>query len=152
MITATQRAFLLEAYEAARASGHIFPQAAACEAALESSWGQSQLCLNANNIFGQKTPAAWKGGTISLPTSEFLHGAWVTVQAIWCRFPTMQAAFDARMDLLHRLAGEYPDYAAALAATTPEQFLTSVSRRWSSDPQRGAKCISILHEHADVFA
>ncbi|HZU08351.1 MAG TPA: glucosaminidase domain-containing protein, partial [Pseudacidobacterium sp.] len=49
-----QETFLQKAYQAAAAAGHIFPEYAACEAALESGWGLSHLATEANNLFGQK--------------------------------------------------------------------------------------------------
>ena len=54
MTTTPQDTFLRQASAAARAAGHIFPDYAACEAALESTWGQSRLAREANNLFGQK--------------------------------------------------------------------------------------------------
>lgn len=49
-----QEEFLQQAASAARRAGHIFPEYAACEAALESAWGHSELAREANNLFGQK--------------------------------------------------------------------------------------------------
>jgi flagellum-specific peptidoglycan hydrolase FlgJ len=60
-------------------------------------------------------------------------------------------AFEARMDLLVRLAYQYKAYNDALHATTPEDFLTAVSRAWSTDPLRAQKCIAILHAHSDTL-
>ena len=57
MTTTPQDSFLRQASAAARAAGHIFPDYAACEAALESTWGQSRLAREANNLFGQKQSA-----------------------------------------------------------------------------------------------
>ena len=52
-----QDSFLRQAAAAAHTAGHIFPAYAACEAALESTWGQSRLARQANNLFGQKQSA-----------------------------------------------------------------------------------------------
>ena len=97
MTTTPEDNFLRQASAAARAAGHIFPDYAACEAALESTWGQSRLAREANNLFGQKlslddaagigTPGATAGipgvsaGILDMPTQEFLHGRWLTVTA-----------------------------------------------------------------------
>ncbi|HEX6773240.1 MAG TPA: glucosaminidase domain-containing protein, partial [Acidobacteriaceae bacterium] len=99
-----QDTFLRHAAAAARAAGHIFPDYAAAEAALESNWGQSRLAREANNLFGQKASVAEQGsGTLALPTQEFLNGRWVTVIAHWARFADQAACFRARMVLLRRL-------------------------------------------------
>jgi flagellum-specific peptidoglycan hydrolase FlgJ len=139
--------FLARAVTAARVAGHLFPEFAACEAALESNWGSSVLARQANNLFGQKQSHPAVGGTLLLPTREFTHGAWLTVQAGWVEFADWQASFRARMQLLQRLEQVYPDYRAALSATTGEQFVRSVSRRWSTDPDRAAKVLCIYGEH-----
>lgn len=146
--------FLVKAATAARAAGHIFPEYAACEAALESAWGQSQLATQGNNLFGQKQshPPLDGSNTLTLPTREFLNGAWVTVQANWVNFPDWASCFQARMALLQRLAGTYPDYKAALSATTGEQFVTAVSHTWSTDPARAGKVLSIYDAHNSAFA
>jgi flagellum-specific peptidoglycan hydrolase FlgJ len=90
-------------------------------------------------------------GTIALPTKEYINHEWVTENAEWIVFPDFAASFVARMATLRRLAPSYPHYAAALAATTPEQYVTEVSLSWSTDPARAAACISILHVHQDII-
>jgi flagellum-specific peptidoglycan hydrolase FlgJ len=153
MTTTLQDNFLRNASAAARAAGHIFPEYAACEAALESTWGQSRLAREANNLFGQKQSANDNDGaaTIAIPTQEFLHGRWVTVIAHWARFTDAAACFRARMALLRRLQHSYPAYARAVAATTGEAFVEEVSRAWSTDPQRAAKVLAIHRQHCASF-
>jgi flagellum-specific peptidoglycan hydrolase FlgJ len=149
-----QDEFLAKAAAAARAAGHLFPDYAACEAALESGWGLSHLATEANNLFGQKQahPPLPATETLFLPTREFLHGAWVAVQANWVRFPDWSACFRERMALLHSLAGSWPNYRAALAATTGEQFIAEVSRTWSTDPQRAGNVLDVYDHHRAAFA
>jgi flagellum-specific peptidoglycan hydrolase FlgJ len=150
--TTPQDSFLRQASAAARAAGHIFPDYAACEAALESTWGQSRLAREANNLFGQKQSADIAGAaTLALPTQEFLRGQWVTVTAHWARFSDQAACFRARMVLLRRLEHSYPAYARALAATTGEVFIEEVSRAWSTDPERAAKVLAIHRQHCASF-
>jgi flagellum-specific peptidoglycan hydrolase FlgJ len=152
MIT-LQEAFLRKAAAAARTAGHLFPEYAACEAALESGWGQSHLATEANNLFGQKQahPPLPGTQTLSLPTREFLHGAWVAVQASWVQFPNWESCFTERMALLRSLARSYPNYGEALAATTGEQFITLVSRTWSTDPDRAGKVLDVYDHHRLAF-
>jgi len=149
-----QNQFLLKAAAAARAAGHLFPAYAACEAALESGWGLSHLAVEANNLFGQKQahPPLHGTETLSLPTREFLHGAWVAVQAAWIKFPDWESCFRERMALLRSLAVAWPNYGEALRATTGEQFITAVSRTWSTDPARAGKVLAVYDYHRRVFA
>ena len=51
-MTDEQRQFLAKA--AAAQARHVFPEMAACEAALESGFGKSGLAREDNNLFGMK--------------------------------------------------------------------------------------------------
>jgi flagellum-specific peptidoglycan hydrolase FlgJ len=148
-----QQEFLEKAYQSACSAGHIFPEIAACEAALESAWGQSKLAREANNLFGQKQshPPLAGSGTLTLPTQEFLHNQWVNVEANWVRFASWQDCFQARMALLKRLSRAYPHYAAALAAQSGEDFAAQVSKSWSTDPGRAAKVLAVHALHRASF-
>ncbi len=150
----SQDEFLLRSTAAARAAGHLFPDYAACEAALESGWGFSRLATEANNLFGQKQahPPLHGTETLMLSTREFLQGAWVAVQAAWVKFPDWESCFRERMALLHSLAAAWPNYRAALRATTGEQFVAEVSRTWSTDPARAGKVLAVYDYHRAVFA
>ena len=146
-----QETFLTKACAAARAAGHLYPEYAACEAALESAWGGSKLATEANNLFGQKQSHPPVGEAIQLPTKEYAHGAWLTVPASWVKFADWQGCFAARMALLERLANAYPSYAAALMAKDGRAFVTLVSRRWSTDPKRGEKVLQVWQMHRKIF-
>lgn len=148
-----QSIFLVRAYQAARAARHVFPEYAACEAALESGWGRSKLAVEANNLFGQKQSHPPLAGTetITMPTREFLHDHWMTVLANWTRFPGWKECFAARMALLQRLSHAFPHYGEALEATTGEQYLIAVSKSWSTDPERAGKVLAVYDAHADAF-
>jgi len=140
--------FLTKALGEAQTSGHLFPEYAACEAALETAWGASKLCVQANNLFGQKQGSLTEGlPTITIPTREFLHGEWVTVNAIWPVFPSWAESFKARMALLTAAAHKYPNYAAALVSSTGEAFVENVSKTWSTDPNRAQSVLQIHNRH-----
>ncbi len=148
-----QSLFLARAYQAARTAHHVFPELAACEAALESGWGRSKLAVEANNLFGQKQshPAVAGTETLSMPTREFLHGHWMTVVASWAKFAGWDECFAARMALLKRLSRDFPHYQEALDASTAEQYVLAVSQSWSTDPERAGKVLSIYDAHAGAF-
>jgi flagellum-specific peptidoglycan hydrolase FlgJ len=147
MLTPQQQSFLNEAHQAAIDAGHIFPAVAACEAALESRYGQSKLAVEANNLFGQKQSHPPLGETLSLPTEKYLKGQWVTVNADWVKFPKLADSFAARMALLRRLAPAYPHYANALVAKTEPDYITEVSASWSTDPNRASNVLMTWKLH-----
>lgn len=148
-----QSEFLKRAAEAARAAGHLFPEHAACEAALESNWGQSRLARDGNNLFGQKQahPPLPGTGTLEIETREYLRGQWMVVPARWVKFANWAECFQARMAVLERLRHAYPQYAQALGSPTGEAFVEAVSLRWSTDPDRAGKVLSIYRAHCGVF-
>ncbi len=144
--------FLVKATAAARAAHHIFPEHAACEAALESGWGSSELAVRANNLFGQKQSHPARGASLMLPTREFLHGAWVTVSANWIAFTDWGDCFAHRMIVLRELAAAYPHYGAALVAKSGDEFIEQVSKSWSTDPERANKVLAVYRKHFAVTA
>lgn len=146
--------FLLRAATAARAADHIFPEYAACEAALESAWGRSRLALEGNNLFGQKQshPPLAGTGTLAMPTQEYLQGHWTTVLANWAKFRDWAHCFASRMERLRALSGSYAHYRAALEANSGDVFVEQVSRSWSTDPVRATKVLEIYRAHSGVFS
>lgn len=154
MATPEQLAALTTFRDAARVAKHIFPEMAACEAVVETAWGTSRLYTRYRNVFGQKVshpPLPYD--SVSLPTCEFLTRGAVSTQGMadFVVFPTAIEAFEARMNLLLRLAPAYPHYNAALHAATAEDYVTEVSQTWSTAPDRAANCIAIFKAHQDIL-
>lgn len=150
-VTPEQRLFLDNCSSAAKRATHPFPDMAACEAALESNWGKSGLAKDANNLFGMKQHQHPIYGTLLLPTREYIHDKWIETQAAWVKYPTLDECFADRLSTLTRLANVYPSYQAALAAQTPEEFVTEVSKTWSTDPERATKVILIWRQYVKDF-
>jgi flagellum-specific peptidoglycan hydrolase FlgJ len=142
-----QRDFLAKARIEALKANHPFPAMAACEAALESSWGHSGLVRDACNLFGMKQHAHAIFGTLTLPTQEFLNGEWKQVSANWVQYPDWASCFADRCATLQRLSNAYPHYKAALNAKDAETYISEVSQTWSTDPNRAKKVLSIYQEY-----
>ncbi|MGH9542647.1 MAG: glucosaminidase domain-containing protein, partial [Terriglobales bacterium] len=148
----THPEFIVAAYAQAQASGHIWPAFAACEAAEESAFGESQLAIRANNLFGLKAGRFTHDlPTIAMPTHEWVDGRLIPTTAIWPRFDSWAQAFDVRMEVLRGLAPEFEHYAAALAATDGPTYVREVSKTWSTDPNRAANVLAIHSEFAGCF-
>jgi flagellum-specific peptidoglycan hydrolase FlgJ len=142
MLSPTQTDWLNATAKAALDAGHIFPQAAACEAALESGYGASELAKNSNNLFGMKQHEVPKFETTRLWTHEFIRGQYAAVEADFVKYPTLADCFADRMDTLRRLSV----YAPALAASNDTDFIVNVSEHWSTDPRRAQKVLAIYAE------
>lgn len=147
----TQREFLNRAAAEAEKAQHPFPKAAACEAALESSWGNSALAREENNLFGMKQHRHPLYETMNLPTREFVAGEqkWIQVTAAWVKYPDWASCFADRLSTLKRLASTYAHYAAALAAPDAQSYVTEVSRSWSTDPDRAQKVLQIYQKYVE---
>lgn len=146
----SQKQFLDITSKAAEDAGHLFPSMAACEAALESGYGSSELAVQGHNLFGVKQHIHARFGTLNLPTKEFLNGNWTVVDAAWVSYPTLTDCFRDRLATLQLLAPHYPHYAAALGAPDAQTFVTEVSKSWSTDPQRAAKVIQIFDKYLSL--
>jgi flagellum-specific peptidoglycan hydrolase FlgJ len=156
-------AFFAKAVPAAISSGHVWPLYAVCEAALESAWGESQLCKEANNLFGEKQGEITAHfETVSIRTHEVFsaeyinkleHYVWkygppkprpdgkfdCTVDAVWPKFPDWEWSFRIRMTVLDRMPSTY---GVALGARTGEDFIREVSKHWATDPERADKVLA----------
>src|SRR5882672_1620272 len=140
--------------EQAEASGHPFPEAAACEAALESAYGKSYLAVHGLNLFGMKQHKVPVCETLTLPTREVINDKWVMVDAHFVKYPDLKSCFADRMATLKRLANDtdFVRYKIALAAKTAEEFVKNVSMKWSTDPRRGDKVMEIYTQYKAVAA
>jgi flagellum-specific peptidoglycan hydrolase FlgJ len=142
-MTPAHKDFLRRAMLAAEQAGHVFPEMAACEAALESGYGTSLLASAYLNLFGMKQHSHPIYGTHVLPTREFENGKWRPTESSWVVYPSWAACFADRMATLKRLAPHLPHYAHALAAGSATTYINEVSMTWSTDPERASKVLAI---------
>src|SRR5271155_422242 len=89
-VNATQYAWIKSTAEAAVDAQHIWPTMAACEAALESNYGQSVLAREGLNLFGMKQHQHPVDGTLNIPTKEYLNGDWIAVDAEWVKYDSLR--------------------------------------------------------------
>lgn len=150
-MTPEQTLFLQKAAAEGRKAGHIFPEMAACEAALESAYGRSGLASD-NNLFGMKVHRHMIYGTHVLPTHEFENGEWITINSSWIVYPSWAACFADRIATLTRLAPYFVHYRNALAAKDASTYIVEVSQTWSTDPARGAKVQAIYDAMAGEWS
>lgn len=81
---ATQKAWFNALYQDAQKlakDNDLFPSIMLSQAIAESAWGQSELATKANNLFGIKADASWKGAKYAALTNEVINGQTVQVMA-----------------------------------------------------------------------
>ena len=114
------------------------------EAALESAWGQSQLALQAKNLFGVKADASWHGDVLTMNTREYLKGQWVIVPARWRKYQDWQGCMDDHAAFLHG----NPRYHGCFPAKDGPSFARAVAAAgYATDPQYADKLIAIMRAH-----
>jgi flagellum-specific peptidoglycan hydrolase FlgJ len=105
----------------------------------ESAWGQSGLAAQYHNLFGIK--GTGPAGSVSLPTSEFQGGQWVTI--------------DAQFRVYHNDAESIADHAELLATSgyytramadraVPDAFANDLTGVYATDPGYGANLIALM--------
>ncbi|MDH2915912.1 MAG: glucosaminidase domain-containing protein, partial [Gallionella sp.] len=80
------------------------------QAALETGWGQKVL-PDTNNIFNIKADSSWTGDSKTFQVPEYINGKWVTVDASFRVYPTVEDALRDRVQFLR----ENPRYADMFA-------------------------------------
>jgi flagellum-specific peptidoglycan hydrolase FlgJ len=105
----------------------------------ESAWGQSGLAAQYHNLFGIK--GTGPAGSVSLPTSEYQGGQWVTI--------------DAQFRVYHNDAESIADHAELLATSgyytramadraVPDAFANDLTGVYATDPDYGANLIALM--------
>lgn len=80
----TQKAWLNSIYSSAQKlakDNDLFPSIMMSQTIAESAWGQSELATKANNLFGIKADATWKGTIYTKVTNEVVNGQTIQVTA-----------------------------------------------------------------------
>lgn len=83
-----------------RQSG-ILASLTASQALIESNKGNSGLTVKANNLFGIK--GKFNGQSITLPTKEFVGGKYITVNAVFKKYPSWQESINDHSAMFNRL-------------------------------------------------
>ncbi len=105
----------------------------------ESAWGRSSLAAQYHNLFGIK--GTGPAGTVSLPTTEYSGGHWVTV--------------DAQFRVYHNDAESIADHAELLATSgyytramadrsVPDAFANDLTGVYATDPEYGGNLIALM--------
>lgn len=76
----------------------VLPSVSGAQAILESSWGQSLLATDANNLFGIK--GEYNGQFSIMPTQEFVNGQYITVNAKFRKYPSWNESIEDHGDFL----------------------------------------------------
>ena len=138
-------ALLPYAVQAAQQLG-VSRRALIAQAALETGWGQHVIRYpdgrSSYNLFGIKAGPQWSGDVVSVPTTEYIDGRAVTVDAT---FRAYESAADAFQDYVEFMQGN-PRYAAVMASgSNAAAFAEQLARAgYATDPRYAEKIVAIL--------
>lgn len=126
----------------------INPAVCAAQAALETGYGTSGLCLRANNLFGIKARPTWPGKRIQMPTREWSKvDGWVRVLADFRAYDSVEGSISDYADVIERCSW-YRD--ARENADDWEAFLRGIMPKpgkepgWATDPMYFEKVKAII--------
>ncbi len=115
-------------------------------AALESGWGKHEIRAadgsRSFNLFGIKAGRNWKGATVDVMTTEYVHGA---PQKVMQTFRAYRSYAEAFQDYAALMQGSRR-YAAVLKQSDSAGFAQGLQRAgYATDPQYAAKLTGILN-------
>ncbi|RRG17359.1 mannosyl-glycoprotein endo-beta-N-acetylglucosamidase [Weissella viridescens] len=131
---------------------HVPASISIAQAALESDWGTSKLASDYNNLYGVKGSADTKN--IDLPTKEFVHGEWKTVQAPFRWYDSWNQSMWAHASLLVNGTSDNANrYASVLQSNDYRGAAKAlVTGGYATDPQYAEKLIEIIETyHLDKY-
>jgi hypothetical protein len=105
----------------------------------ESAWGRSSLAAQHHNLFGIK--GSGPAGSVSLPTSEFQGGQWVTIDAPFRAYHNDAESIADHAELL-ATSGYYTRAMADRAV--PDAFANDLTGVYATDPDYGANLIALM--------
>ncbi len=124
----------------------VTPRAVLAQAALETGWGEHVIRRadgsSSHNYFGIKAANGWRGEVVSVPTTEYVDGRAVTVEARFRAYDSAAAAFAD----YGRFISENPRYREALANGTDEARYAHglAAAGYATDPRYAEKIIAII--------
>ena len=101
----------------------LFNSVVIAQAICESAWGQSQIMMKANAIFGIKAFSSWKGKVYNSKTKECYNGSsYTTIDACFRAYDNLQDSISDYFDLITRSER----YRKACVASSPLECITAI--------------------------
>lgn len=101
----------------------LFPSVVIAQAICESGWGQSQIMMKANAIFGIKATSNWKGKVYNSNTKECYDGvSYTNINACFRAYNNLQESISDYFDLITKAER----YRKACVANSPLECITAI--------------------------
>lgn len=116
------------------------------QAILESSWGESGLTKQANNLFGIK--GLGPAGTVYMPTTEYVNGQKITVTASFRAYHSWKESIDDHSRLILEGTLSYPTrYHGVLDADYKTASYEIWRGGYATDPHYPDKLINLIERY-----
>ncbi|MDR3191128.1 MAG: glucosaminidase domain-containing protein [Lactobacillaceae bacterium] len=125
----------------------VWPSVMMAQAALESSWGQSDLTLQANNYFGIK--GTYNGASVTMRTAEYdANGKLYYTNAQFKKYPSAEQSMNDNGNTLRNGVSWDPTYYAGTwreRAASYQAAANALTGKYATDPAYGTKLISVIN-------
>jgi murein L,D-transpeptidase YcbB/YkuD len=117
------------------------------QAVLESNWGKSGLAQKGKNLFGIK--GSYKGQSITMPTTEYVHGKPTKVNAKFKKYPSYQESFnDHALLFVSGVSWDRNHYKPVITAKDYKEACVQVQKcGYATDPNYSKKLIKIIEDN-----
>ena len=121
----------------------LFPSVVIAQAICESGWGQSQIMMKANAIFGIKATSNWKGKVYNANTKECYDGvSYTNISACFRAYNNLQESISDYFDLITKAER----YRKACVANSPLECITAIKNGgYATSPTYISTIMSIIN-------
>ena len=113
------------------------------QAILESGWGESELTLKANNLFGIKATASWRGATYAIKTREYVNNDPYTITADFKAYHSWEESISDHSELLQNAR-----YSKVLNTSDYKVACEEVYKAgYATDPNYPTKLITLIEQY-----
>lgn len=123
----------------------LFPSVVIAQAICESGWGQSQIMMKANAIFGIKATSNWKGKVYNANTKECYDGvSYTNINACFRGYNNLQESISDYFDLITKAER----YRKACVSNSPLECITAIKNGgYATSPTYVNTIMSIINSN-----
>ncbi|MGQ7355019.1 GBS Bsp-like repeat-containing protein [Streptococcus suis] len=118
------------------------------QAILESAWGTSRLATEANNLFGIKSDALWKGDVLKVETKEFRDDKTVTEEKLFRSYASIADSLKDYGTFFTSTPWRTQNYSKYVQSKDYQSAITNLqSSGYATDPVYGEKLKSLIERY-----
>lgn len=125
----------------------LLPSVSLSQAILESDWGQSELAIEAKNLFGIK--GKYHNQSLNYPTQEFQNDEWVTITAAFRKYDSWEQSMNDQVTLFQTgTSWNATLYHPVLAAQTYQEGTKALQAAgYATDPDYARKLNEVIERY-----